>query len=108
MLRSIELIVGNYAKLGDRQSLEKLRSHRQVLLEGLRSRSGFDCSFIISELDGEIAAIESGLAMLETSNNDQTIQIRREPEPEHPTTRDRISTFFTDDSALDFSMMRGR
>lgn len=64
MANAIELIVDGFVSLGDRQSLENLREHRRPLSLDLKSKSGFEYSFTIRQIDEEIAAIESGLARL--------------------------------------------
>ncbi|TFW55799.1 hypothetical protein CT676_38495 [Bradyrhizobium sp. MOS001] len=62
MSSAIELIVDGYARLNDRESLEDLRMHRRRLAVDLKARTGFDCGSSISQLEHDIAAIETGLA----------------------------------------------
>ncbi|MDN5005648.1 hypothetical protein ACFQZO_32860 [Bradyrhizobium sp. GCM10027634] len=64
MSSAIELIVDGYARLGDRESLESLRMQRRRLAVDLKSMTGFDCRRSIEQIEGDIAAIEAGLASL--------------------------------------------
>ena len=64
MSSAIELIVGSYARLGDRQSLEILRTHRRHLAVDLKARTGFDCRASIAEVEQDIAIIEAGIKTL--------------------------------------------
>ena len=64
MSSAIEMIVSGYAKLGDRQSLENLRTHRRHLAVDLKARTGFDCRASIAEVEQDIAIIEAGIKTL--------------------------------------------
>jgi hypothetical protein len=64
MSSAIELIVGGYTTLKDRQSLESLRMHRRRLAVDLKSWEGFDCRLAIAQVEQDIAAIEAGLETL--------------------------------------------
>ncbi|UWU89359.1 hypothetical protein [Bradyrhizobium sp. CB1015] len=64
MPSAIELIVGSYAKLGDRQSMENLRTHRRHLAVDMKARTGFDCRASIAEIERDIAVIEAGIQTL--------------------------------------------
>ncbi len=64
MSSAIELIVGGYARLKDRQSLENLRTHRRHLVVDLKARTGFDYRSSIAQVEQDIAAIEAGLQTL--------------------------------------------
>ncbi|MGY3549373.1 MULTISPECIES: hypothetical protein [unclassified Bradyrhizobium] len=64
MSRAIELIVGSYARFGDRQSLENLKTHRRHLAVDLKARTGFDCRAYIAEVEQDIAIIEAGIKTL--------------------------------------------
>jgi hypothetical protein len=64
MPTAIELIVGTYVLLKNRQALEELLLHRQRLAVDLNSRSGFDASRSIHQVDQDIAVIKAGLAVL--------------------------------------------
>jgi hypothetical protein len=63
---AIEGIVDAFVKLGDRRALEELRMHRRRLAIDLKARAGgpYDFSRPISEVDGDLVAIEAGLARL--------------------------------------------
>jgi hypothetical protein len=60
----MELIVGGYTHLKDRQSLEDLRMHRRRLAVDLKAMTGFDCGSSIAQIDDDIALIEAGLRTL--------------------------------------------
>jgi hypothetical protein len=64
MPSAIAAIVEAYVKVKNRRGLEALMMHRQRLAIDLKSRSGFDFSLPISQIDEEIAIIEAGLARL--------------------------------------------
>ena len=64
MSSAIELIVGGYTRLKDRQSLEDLRMHRRRLAVDLKAWQGFDCRLAIAQVEQDIAAIEAGLQTL--------------------------------------------
>jgi hypothetical protein len=64
MPAAIELIVGTYVRLKKRRALEEMLLHRQRLAIDLNSRSGFDVSGPIRQVDEDIAVIKSGLAEL--------------------------------------------
>jgi len=61
---AIGQIVGAYVWLNNRRALEDLRMHRQRLADGLKSRTGYDFSLPIGQLEEEIAVIEAGLERL--------------------------------------------
>jgi hypothetical protein len=61
---AIELIVGTYVRLKKRRALEEMLLHRQRLAIDLNSRSGFDVSKPIRQVDEDIAVIKAGLAEL--------------------------------------------
>jgi hypothetical protein len=64
MSKAIEQIVDAYVRLNNRQALEGLRMHRQKLAVELKSRTGFDLSLPIRQVDEEIAVVEAGLERL--------------------------------------------
>ena len=64
MPTAIELIVGTYVLLKNRRALEEMLLHRQRLAVDLNSRSGFDPSRSIHQVDEDIAVIKAGLAVL--------------------------------------------
>jgi hypothetical protein len=71
MSTAIELIVGGYAKLRDRQSLEDLRAQRRRLAVDLKAVRGIDCHTSIRQIEIDIAAIEAALASLSTENQSE-------------------------------------
>lgn len=68
-LNAIELIVDGYISLKDRQALQDLKAHRELLASELKARNGwFDYSASIEEIEDEIAVIQTGLARLNSPN----------------------------------------
>jgi hypothetical protein len=68
MPSAIEQIVETYVRLKNRRGLDQLMMHRQRLAIDLKSRSGYDFSLPISQVDEEIAIIEAGLSRLNSPN----------------------------------------
>ena len=68
MPSAIAAIVEAYVKVKNRRGLEALMMHRQRLAIDLKSRSGFDFSLPIRQIDEEIAIIEAGLARLRAAD----------------------------------------
>lgn len=68
MPSAIEQIVDSYVRLKDRRALEGLMMHRQRLAVDLKSRSGYDFSLPIQQIDEEIAVIEAGLQRLRAAD----------------------------------------
>jgi hypothetical protein len=68
MPSAIEQIVETYVRLKNRRGLDQLMMHRQRLAIDLKSRSGYDFSLPISQVDEEIAIIEAGLSRLKSPN----------------------------------------
>jgi hypothetical protein len=66
MSKAIEQIVDAYVRLNNRRALEDLKMHRQRLAVDLKSRTGFDFSLPIGQVDEEIAIIEAGLERLKS------------------------------------------
>lgn len=64
MSRAIEQIVDVYVRLKNRRGLDELMMHRQRMAVDLKSRSGFNFSLPIDQIDAEIAIIEAGLSRL--------------------------------------------
>jgi hypothetical protein len=64
MSEAIERIVDAYVRFNNRRALEDLMLHRQRLAIDLKSRTGFDFSLPIRQVDEEIAVIEAGLERL--------------------------------------------
>jgi hypothetical protein len=69
MPRAIEQIVDLYVRLKNRRGLDELMMHRQRLAVELKSRSGYDFSLPIGQIDEEIAIIEAGLSRLKAENS---------------------------------------
>ena len=68
MPSAIEQIVETYVRLNIRRGLNVLMMHRQRLAVDLKSRSGYDFSLPIRQVDEEIAVIEAGLNRLKSGN----------------------------------------
>jgi hypothetical protein len=66
---AIGQIVDAYVWLNNRRALEDLRMHRQRLADVLKSRTGFDFSLPIGQIDEEIAVIEAGLERLNRNHS---------------------------------------
>ncbi|MGX1322908.1 hypothetical protein AB7M17_006361 [Bradyrhizobium sp. USDA 377] len=69
MPSAIEQIVDAYVRLKNRRGLDELMMHRQRLAVDLKSRSGYDFSLPIGQIDEEIAIIEAGLSRLKAANS---------------------------------------
>lgn len=69
MPSAIERIVDVYVRLKNRRGLDELMMHRQRLAVDLKSRSGYDFSLPIGQIDAEIAIIEAGLGRLKAENS---------------------------------------
>jgi hypothetical protein len=67
MSEAIQQIVDAYVRLNNRRALEDLRMHRQRMAVDLKSRTGFDLSLPIRQIDEEIAVIEAGLERLNST-----------------------------------------
>lgn len=70
MPSAIEQIVDTYVRLKNRRGLDQLMMHRQRLAVDLKSKSGYDFSLPIAQIDEEIAIIEAGLSRLKTDSAD--------------------------------------
>jgi len=66
MSEAVKLIVDTYVSLKNREGLEAIREHRQLMRDQLREKSGgaFDVSKSIRTCDDEIAIVEQGLDRL--------------------------------------------
>ncbi len=69
MPSAIEQIVDIYVRLKNRRGLDELMMHRQRLAVSLKSRSGYDFSLPIGQIEEEIAVIEAGLGRLKAENS---------------------------------------
>lgn len=69
MPNAIEQIVDAYVRLKNRRGLDQLMMHRQRLAVDLKSKSGYDFSRPIGQIDEEIAIIEAGLSRLKAENS---------------------------------------
>lgn len=65
MSESVRLIVDAYVSLKDRQAMEELRDHRQMLRKKLQACNGIDVSSSIRLIESDLSEIESGLARLQ-------------------------------------------
>ena len=70
MPSAIEQIVDTYVRLKNRSGLDQLMMHRQRLAVDLKSKSGYDFSLPIGQIDEEIAIIEAGLSRLKADAAD--------------------------------------
>ena len=70
MPSAIEQIVDTYVRLKNRRGLVQLMMHRQRLAVDLKSKSGYDFSLPIGQIDEEIAIIEAGLSRLKADAAD--------------------------------------
>jgi hypothetical protein len=66
---AIGQIVDAYVWLNNRRALEDLRMHRRRLADVLKSRTGFDFSLPIGQIDEETAVIEAGIERLNRSHS---------------------------------------
>jgi len=66
---AIGQIVDAYVWLNNRRALEDLRMHRKRLAAGLESRTGFDFSLPIGQIEEEIAVIQAGIERLNRSHS---------------------------------------
>jgi hypothetical protein len=62
---SVKLIVDAYVSLNDRQAMEELRDHRQMLRKKLQACNGIDVSSSIRLIESDLSEIESGFARLQ-------------------------------------------
>jgi hypothetical protein len=69
MPKAIEQIVDAYVRLSDREALEDLMAHRQKLAVNLKSRTDFDFSLTIGQIDDDIAVIEAGVEKLRAAES---------------------------------------
>jgi hypothetical protein len=60
---AITSIVDTYVRYGDRRGLDNARAHRARLIADLKALEGpFDSTRLITQLEDEVAVIETGLA----------------------------------------------
>jgi hypothetical protein len=72
MPNAIEQIVDAYVRLKNRRGLDALMMHRQRLAVDLKSKSGYDFSLPIGQIDEEIEIIEAGLNRLKSGDTTVT------------------------------------
>ena len=65
MSEFVKLIVDAYVSLNDRQAMEELRDHRQMLRKKLQACNGIDVSSSIRLIESDLSEIESGFARLQ-------------------------------------------
>ena len=67
MSESVRLIVDAYVRLKDREAIEQLREHRQMLRNKLEAcnSSCFDAGSSIRLIDSDLSEIEAGLSRLQ-------------------------------------------
>jgi hypothetical protein len=68
MGEAIENIVGNYVRLKDRVTLERMREHRHKLLQNYRihAAQGFTVQTLETSLHEDVTAIDDALSRLST------------------------------------------
>ena len=96
MSKAIEQIVNAYVWLGNRQALEDLRTLRSKLAFDLKTRSGYDFSLPIGQIEEEIVVIEAGLDRLNADHGaerDRTADPRSEVLQAAATSRMPINEF---------------
>jgi hypothetical protein len=62
---SVKLIVAAYVSLKDRQAIEDLREHRQMLRKKLQDINGMDVSRSLQLIESDLSEIEAGLTRLQ-------------------------------------------
>jgi DNA-binding protein Fis len=62
---SVKLIVAAYVSLQDRQAIEDLREHRQMLRKKLQDINGMDVSRSLQLIESDLSEIETGLTRLQ-------------------------------------------
>lgn len=65
MSESVKLIVDACVSLKDRQAMEEMREHRQMLRKKLQACNGIDVSSSIRLIEGDLSEIEAGFARLQ-------------------------------------------
>ena len=65
MSHSVKLIVAAYVSLQDRQAIEDLREHRQMLRKKLQDINGMDVSRSLQLIESDLSEIEAGLTRLQ-------------------------------------------
>jgi hypothetical protein len=62
---SVKLIIDAYVSLKDREAMEDMREHRQVLRKKLQACDGIDVSSSIRLIESDLSEIEAGFARLQ-------------------------------------------
>ena len=65
MSEAVKLIVDAYVNLKDRQAMEKMREHREMLRKKLQACNGIDVSRSLQLIEGDLSEIEAGFARLQ-------------------------------------------
>ena len=65
MSESVKLIVDAYVSLKDRQAMEDMREHRQMLRKKLQDVNGIDVSSSLQLIESDLSEIEAGLVRLQ-------------------------------------------
>ena len=68
MSDAIKVIVGHYVRLKDRDALERMREHRNRLLQNYRihAAQGFRVETLEKSLQGDVDALDEALSRLST------------------------------------------
>jgi hypothetical protein len=62
---SVKLIVDACVSLKDRQAIEDMREHRQMLRKKLQDVNGIDVSSSLQLIESDLSEIEAGLVWLQ-------------------------------------------
>jgi hypothetical protein len=62
---SVKLIVDACVSLKDRQAIEDMREHRQMLRKKLQDVNGIDVSSSLQLIESDLSEIEAGLVRLQ-------------------------------------------
>ena len=65
MSESVKLIVDACVSLKDRQAMEDMREHRQMLRKKLQDVNGIDVSSSLELIESDLSEIEAGLVRLQ-------------------------------------------
>ena len=65
MSESVKLIIDACVSLKDRQAMEDMREHRQMLRKKLQDVDGIDVSSSLQLIESDLSEIEAGLVRLQ-------------------------------------------